>query len=84
MSRKTSYTYSLSLKPKLTPFRQLTGNALDALKEFYAERDAREKQFEDLKAAAEKKHKVQISMDTFVENWQESQFWVSRCGESMF
>ena len=74
-SRKIIYSL-IYLDRILTTFRQLSGNALDALKEFYAERDAREKQFEDLKAAAEAKSKAQISMDTFAESWQDSQFWV--------
>lgn len=52
----------------------LSGSALDALKEFYADRDAKEKEFENLKA---KKNIGDIlSMDTFTENWNDSQFWV--------
>lgn len=38
------------------PSRTLSSHALDALKEFYADRDARAKQFEQLKAEAEDKH----------------------------
>lgn len=38
------------------PFRTLSSHALDALKEFYADRDARAKQFEQLKNEAEDKH----------------------------
>ncbi|KAG4439552.1 hypothetical protein IFR05_004951 [Cadophora sp. M221] len=57
----------------------LSGSALSALKEFYAERDAREKQFEDLKAEAEKNatSSAPLSMDAFAEDWNESQFWYS-------
>jgi hypothetical protein len=52
----------------------LSGSALEALKEFYADRDAKEKELENLKA---KKNTGDIlSMDTFTENWNESQFWV--------
>jgi cyclophilin family peptidyl-prolyl cis-trans isomerase len=52
----------------------LSGSALEALKEFYAERDAKEKELENLKA---KKNTGDIlSMDTFTENWNDSQFWV--------
>lgn len=58
---------------------ELSGTALDALKEFYADRDAREKQFEDLKTAAADDEKAKtISMETFEENWNESQFWYSQ------
>lgn len=52
----------------------LSGSALDALKEFYADRDARQKQFEDLKAGAEAD--AILSMETFAEDWNQSQFWV--------
>ncbi|TVY93999.1 Protein-lysine N-methyltransferase [Lachnellula willkommii] len=54
----------------------LSGSALDALKEFYADRDAHHKQFEDLKAAAED-NAAPLSMDAFAEDWNESQFWYS-------
>lgn len=47
-SSSHSQTHSLS-------FRTLSSHALDALKEFYADRDARAKQFEQLKAEAEDK-----------------------------
>ncbi|PBP18754.1 hypothetical protein BUE80_DR010293 [Diplocarpon rosae] len=60
----------------------LSSSALSALREFYAERDAREKQFEDLKAVAEQKHdattkQAPLTMDAFAEDWNESQFWYS-------
>jgi hypothetical protein len=56
----------------------LSGSALDALKEFYADRDARQKQFEDLKTVAEENAAkgVPLTMDAFAEDWNESQFWV--------
>ncbi|KAF3763695.1 hypothetical protein M406DRAFT_262650 [Cryphonectria parasitica EP155] len=78
--------------------RTLSSHALDALKEFYTERDERAKQFEQLKAEAEDKAaaaagghgagssttttaaaslKYPLSMDTFGEDWNESQFWYS-------
>ncbi|KAK2628865.1 hypothetical protein QTJ16_001968 [Diplocarpon rosae] len=62
----------------------LSSSALSALREFYAERDAREKQFEDLKAVAEQKHdattkQAPLTMDAFAEDWNESQFWVRIC-----
>ncbi|KFY26133.1 hypothetical protein V491_01452 [Pseudogymnoascus sp. VKM F-3775] len=54
----------------------LSGSALEALKEFYADRDAKEKELENLKA---KKNTGDIlSMDTFTENWNDSQFWYSQ------
>lgn len=58
--------------------RQLSGAALEALKEFYADRDAREKQFEDLKSASisEETKNKSLTMEAFAENWNESQFWV--------
>ncbi|KAF4632660.1 hypothetical protein G7Y89_g5463 [Cudoniella acicularis] len=61
----------------------LSSAALDALKEFYVDRDARQKQFEDLKAVAESGHDEAtasykpLSMEAFAEDWNESQFWYS-------
>jgi hypothetical protein len=55
--------------------RQLSGDALAALKEFYGERDAREKQFENLKSQAEDDFEGKLSMDAFTEDWNASQFW---------
>jgi hypothetical protein len=55
--------------------RQLSGDALAALKEFYGERDAREKQFENLKSQAEDDFEGKLSMDAFIEDWNASQFW---------
>ncbi|OCL10449.1 N-6 adenine-specific DNA methyltransferas-like protein 2 [Glonium stellatum] len=58
---------------------QLSAGALDALKEFYGERDTRQKQFEDLKSQAENDFdgKTQLSMEAFTEDWNASQFWYS-------
>ncbi|EAQ92173.1 hypothetical protein CHGG_00408 [Chaetomium globosum CBS 148.51] len=62
----------------------LPASTLDALKEFYAERDARAEEFKKLKVQAEAIHaaidKVEVevkplSMDAFTEDWNESQFW---------
>lgn len=54
--------------------------ALDALKEFYAERTARNEEFAKLQAKAEALHAAgQLSMDAFTEDWNESQFWVCFC-----
>jgi hypothetical protein len=46
------------------------------LKEFYGERDARQKQFEDLKTKAEDDFEGKLSMEAFAEDWNASQFWV--------
>lgn len=54
---------------------------MDALKEFYADRDAQQKYFEDLKVKAEddaNASKEPLTMDAFNEDWNSSQFWV--CG----
>lgn len=62
----------------LTRHSVLSSAALDALQEFYADRDAREKLFEDLKSAGEDEAgKSSLTMDAFAEDWNESQFWVS-------
>ncbi|KAK3384794.1 putative N6-adenine methyltransferase-domain-containing protein [Podospora didyma] len=55
----------------------LSSGALDALKAFYAERDAREQEFAKLELEAEQRRTeyVPLSMDTFVEDWNKSQFW---------
>jgi hypothetical protein len=57
--------------------RQLSGDALAALKDFYSERDAHQKQFEQLKSAAEDDFEGKLSMDAFTEDWNASQFWYS-------
>lgn len=78
----------------------LSSHALDALKEFYADRDARAKQFEQLKAEAENKAaarggsgggeagastlKYPLSMEAFTEDWNESQFWVRVLSTCLF
>jgi hypothetical protein len=54
------------------------------LKEFYGEKDTREKQFEDLKAKAENDFEGKLSMDAFTEDWNASQFWVSGVKSIMF
>ncbi|KAK4124160.1 hypothetical protein N657DRAFT_644361 [Parathielavia appendiculata] len=59
----------------------LSVSTLDALKQFYAERDARAEQFAKLQAQAEEQHAVgqakPFSMEAFSEDWNESQFWYS-------
>ncbi|KAK3348100.1 putative N6-adenine methyltransferase-domain-containing protein [Neurospora tetraspora] len=58
---------------------ELSSSTLDALKSFYADRDARAEQFAKLQAEAEERHalNVKLSMDAFTEDWNESQFWYS-------
>ncbi|KAB2103057.1 hypothetical protein AG0111_0g9392 [Alternaria gaisen] len=51
---------------------QLSGDAFAALKEFYGERDARQKQFEELKGQAEDDFDGKLSMDAFTEDWNAS------------
>ncbi|PSS07073.1 hypothetical protein M430DRAFT_110707, partial [Amorphotheca resinae ATCC 22711] len=56
----------------------LSGAALAALQEFYADREARAQQFEELREAAEKREEKKVwSMELFAEDWNESQFWYS-------
>ncbi|KAL8405141.1 hypothetical protein RB594_009871 [Gaeumannomyces avenae] len=63
----------------------LSSHALDALKSFYADRDALEAKFEDLLDEAERQEgssggrgsKRPLSIADFGEDWQESQFWYS-------
>ena len=58
-------------------YRQLSGAALSALQDFYRDRDAQEKNFEDLKSAIkESEQNTKLSMETFTEDWNTSQFWV--------
>ena len=61
-------------------YSELSSATLDALKDFYADRHAHQKQFEDLKAEIEdvSSTSAPLTMDAFTEDWNESQFWV-RC-----
>lgn len=57
---------------------QLPADTLKLLQDFQLEKDARAKQFEDLKAQAENefdKTDGKLSMDLFGEDWNASQFW---------
>ena len=47
------------------------------MKDFYSERDTRQKQFEQLKSASEDDFEGKLSMDAFTEDWNASQFWYS-------
>ncbi|GAB1317252.1 Protein-lysine N-methyltransferase efm5 [Madurella fahalii] len=66
----------------------LSSSALDALKQFYAERDARAEQFTKLKTQAEELHAAMavqpLSMEAFTEDWNESQFWYADETASLF
>lgn len=59
--------------------RELHGDTLAALHEFYSERESKERRFQDLKSQIEQKSsQAQLSMDIFSEDWNASQFWVCR------
>jgi NADH dehydrogenase (ubiquinone) 1 alpha subcomplex subunit 9 len=71
------------LNQELTTCRTLSSSALDALKQFYAERDAHTEKFAKLQAAAQEKERLAaeeqaqiLSMELFTEDWGKSQFWV--------
>ncbi|KAK4156820.1 putative N6-adenine methyltransferase-domain-containing protein [Chaetomidium leptoderma] len=60
----------------------LSSSTLDALSEFYAERDTRAEQFAKIKAQAEARHAAgnqglggKLSIEVFTEEWNKSQFW---------
>jgi 16S rRNA G966 N2-methylase RsmD len=61
----------------LTLRSQLSAGALAALKDFYSDKDTRQKAFEDLKAQAEDEFDggKPLSMEAFTEDWNSSQFW---------
>ncbi|KAF2433728.1 hypothetical protein EJ08DRAFT_668702 [Tothia fuscella] len=56
---------------------KLSADTLAALQGFYSERDTRQKAFEDLKSQAETEFdgSKPLSMETFTEDWNASQFW---------
>ncbi|KAI9852530.1 MAG: hypothetical protein M1838_000397 [Thelocarpon superellum] len=57
----------------------LSAGAVDALREFYAEQDVRQKEFEDLRARADQDlDQTSLTMDAFTEDWNASQFWASK------
>ncbi|RYP32335.1 hypothetical protein DL766_004010 [Monosporascus sp. MC13-8B] len=66
-------------KEKREERNTLSSHALDALKEFYAERDSHAEKFSELKEEAERNAAAgkPLSMDAFTEDWNESQFWYS-------
>jgi hypothetical protein len=76
MMRCREYRCDRDVSSPADSSRQLSGSALDALKQFYGERDARLKQFEDLKTKAEDDFEGKLSMEAFAEDWNASQFWV--------
>lgn len=57
---------------------QLSGDTLQLLQQFNEEKDARTKQFEEVKAQSELNFSngaAQLSMNLFTEDWNASQFW---------
>ncbi len=60
-------------------FSILSSATFAALQDFYAERDQKEKNFEDLKFELDESQQCQkapLSMNMFSEDWNASQFWV--------
>ncbi len=56
---------------------RLSSRALEALADFYSERDLEKKRFEDLRSAADgQRGEAMVSMKAFAEDWNASQFWV--------
>ena len=55
----------------------LSTDALIALQEFYSEKDEQQQRFDDLKAQIDQNPRAELSMDTFKEDWNASQFWVA-------
>ncbi|KAM3083187.1 Protein-lysine N-methyltransferase efm5 [Clarireedia jacksonii] len=47
----------------------LSGSTLDALKEFYADRDAQQQRFEELRRKAEEQADAPLSMEAFAEDY---------------
>lgn len=54
----------------------LSSHALEALRAFEAEREEHQAKFQKLQAEAESNNSL-LSIDTFAEDWNESQFWYS-------
>ena len=71
------------MQSEIDLLRELHGDTLAALQEFYSERDSKEQSFRDLKSDVEaKSSQANLSMDMFSEDWNQSQFWVYKryCG----
>ncbi|KAL9000912.1 MAG: hypothetical protein Q9169_000667 [Polycauliona sp. 2 TL-2023] len=57
---------------------RLPADTIALLGDFYSEREQNEKRFEDLKAQTEDDRlQTPLSMTTFTEDWNASQFWYS-------
>ncbi|MCJ1378020.1 hypothetical protein MMC17_001116 [Xylographa soralifera] len=54
---------------------ELSRDTLAALQDFYVDRDAQQKRFQELKLATESNLQQKLSMDMFTEDWNVSQFW---------
>lgn len=71
------FTCNGSIDQDVKIHRTLSAETSKALRDFYLERDDRQRQFEDIKAQAEAGEKArEISIDAFTEDWNASQFWV--------
>ena len=53
----------------------LSADTFAALNEFYQEQDARDREREDVLREAANQDSQSLSMDSFTEDWQLSQFW---------
>lgn len=79
MFARLMFLVRLLLFTLLILVRELHADTITALQEFYSERDAQEKRFQDLKSHIEQKSsQAQLSMELFSEDWNASQFWVCR------
>ncbi|KAI9822347.1 MAG: hypothetical protein M1827_000066 [Pycnora praestabilis] len=66
-------------EPLRVTLQQLSSPTLEALKDFCSDRDHRQKQFEDLRSLAVEDASLRtFTMEAFTENWNASQFWVSK------
>ena len=70
------------------PDRELSSAAQNALREFYAERERQQTQFDELKAQSKGDDDdvagpAPITMEAFTEDWGVSQFWVSSNGRTL-
>lgn len=57
----------------------LSSDTMVALKEFYSEKDHQQQRFDNLKAQMVSSPQLPVSMETFSEDWNVSQFWVIHC-----
>ncbi|KAH0544009.1 hypothetical protein FGG08_001777 [Glutinoglossum americanum] len=71
----TGHYVSYAREGRQDRIRELSQSTLEALSQFYSERDDRQKKFEDLKVQDAEDANPPISMEMFAEDWNASQFW---------